>query len=319
MVVVSQGGRVVVAFNVWLRGLARHSGAKASLKREAWPSRYEIDQGVDPRRDANDNSSTTLIPFKLSSTENYRIWASAMKLALQARNKGLVYSENAANVWKELESTYDKVDESVIFNLLSKTNNVKQGGTLVADYYHRLNSLWREFDALTKLPKCVCEVKCSCDASKRYVYKRSSTHFKLGSTRGIPKTSSATELKMRATCFAAKSANNSKEVYKNNNNGTRCINVKIKSLLDAVGIIVAQVYVNTAHLEMFNEDMGDHIAKVLEILDSIKILSVDSHRLRMKVIPLPLVDDSKQWWISEGDGKITTWEELVEGFFCKFY
>nr|GEY77944.1 hypothetical protein [Tanacetum cinerariifolium] len=52
---------------------------------------------------------------------------------------------------------------------------------------------------------------------------------------------------------------------------------------------------------------------------SIKILSVDSHRLRMKVIPLPLVDDSKQWWISEGDGKITTWEELVEGFFCKFY
>ncbi|GKF53002.1 hypothetical protein Tco_0159912, partial [Tanacetum coccineum] len=29
-----------------------------------------------------------------------------------------------------------------------------------------LNSLWREFDALTKLPKCTCEVKCSCDASK---------------------------------------------------------------------------------------------------------------------------------------------------------
>ncbi|GKG12906.1 hypothetical protein Tco_0349866, partial [Tanacetum coccineum] len=30
----------------------------------------------------------------------------------------------------------------------------------------RLNSLWREFDALTKIPKYVCEVQCACDASK---------------------------------------------------------------------------------------------------------------------------------------------------------
>nr|GEW60239.1 ribonuclease H-like domain-containing protein [Tanacetum cinerariifolium] len=43
---------------------------------------------------------------------------------------------------------------------------VKQGGSLVASYYHRLNSLCREFEAMTKLPKCTCEVKCSCDASK---------------------------------------------------------------------------------------------------------------------------------------------------------
>ncbi|GJT29086.1 zf-CCHC domain-containing protein [Tanacetum coccineum] len=33
---------------------------------------------------------------------------------------GLVYSDNAADVWKELESTYDKVDGYVIFNLLQK-------------------------------------------------------------------------------------------------------------------------------------------------------------------------------------------------------
>ncbi|GKB21958.1 ribonuclease H-like domain-containing protein [Tanacetum coccineum] len=40
------------------------------------------------------------------------------------------------------------------------------GGSSVTEYYHRLNSLWREFDALTKLPKCTCEVKYSCNASK---------------------------------------------------------------------------------------------------------------------------------------------------------
>ncbi|GKE27944.1 hypothetical protein Tco_1443328 [Tanacetum coccineum] len=76
---------------------------------------------------------------------------------------------------------------------------------------------------------------------------------------------------------------------------------------------------NNAYHEMFDEDVVDHIAKVLELLDLIKISGVDSHRLRMKVFPLSLADDARQWWINEGEGKITTWEELVEKFFCKFY
>nr|GEU96009.1 paired amphipathic helix protein Sin3-like 2 isoform X1 [Tanacetum cinerariifolium] len=78
----------------------------------------------------------------------------SLKLALQARNKfGFV---------DELQETYDKVDGSVVYNLLQKVNTVKQGGCSVADYYHRLNSLWREFDALTKIPKCVCDGKDDC-------------------------------------------------------------------------------------------------------------------------------------------------------------
>ncbi|GJT50281.1 hypothetical protein Tco_0976438 [Tanacetum coccineum] len=31
---------------------------------------------------------------------------------------------------------------------------------------------------------------------------------------------------------------------------------------------------------------------------------------------------NEEWWItllSEGDGKVTTWEELIEKFFCRFY
>nr|GEU78694.1 hypothetical protein [Tanacetum cinerariifolium] len=195
-----------------------------------------LDTGNPLQIHANDNSSTTRIPFKLTRTENYRIWASAMKLALQTRNKysfvdgsclknaystsdvsSLVYSENATNVWKELVSTYDKVDGFVIFNLLQKNNNVKQGGTFVADYYHRLNSLWREFDALTKLSKCVCEVKCSCDASKELslhqdplpeVKDAYTTLSREESHRGIPEIFSATELKMSSTSFVAKPVNN---------------------------------------------------------------------------------------------------------------
>ncbi|GJX97105.1 hypothetical protein Tco_0352903 [Tanacetum coccineum] len=55
---------------------------------------------------------------------------------------------------------------------------------------------------------------------------------------------------------------------------------------------------SNAYCGMFDEDVVDHIAKVF---------------------PLSLADDARQWWIDEGDGKITTWKELVEKFFCKFY
>ncbi|GKA10844.1 hypothetical protein Tco_0690277 [Tanacetum coccineum] len=140
-----------------------------------------LDAGNPLHVQNSDNSSSIIIPFKILGTENYRIRSGALKLALQARNKycfvndtslkesyatSLMYSDNAATVWKELNETYDKVDGYVVYNLLQKNNSVKQGGSFVTNYYHRLNSLWREFDALTKLPKCTCEGKCSCDASK---------------------------------------------------------------------------------------------------------------------------------------------------------
>nr|GEW60505.1 retrovirus-related Pol polyprotein from transposon TNT 1-94 [Tanacetum cinerariifolium] len=76
---------------------------------------------------------------------------------------------------------------------------------------------------------------------------------------------------------------------------------------------------SNAYYRMFDEDVVDHIAKVLEILDLMKIPNVDTHQLRMKVFLLSLADDARQWWIEEGEGKITTWEELVEKFFYKFY
>ncbi|GKC47579.1 hypothetical protein Tco_1065301 [Tanacetum coccineum] len=68
-----------------------------------------------------------------------------------------------------------------------------------------------------------------------------------------------------------------------------------------------------------NEDVVDHIAKVLKMVDLIYLPGADSHQLRMKVFPLSLADDANEWWISEGNGKIITWEELVEKFFYRFY
>ncbi|GKD57319.1 ribonuclease H-like domain-containing protein [Tanacetum coccineum] len=166
---------------------------------------------------------------------------------------GLVYSENVGSVWKDLNETYDKVDGYVVYNLLQKIRSVKQGGSTVVDYYHRLNSLWREFDAITKLPKCVCPVKCSCAASTELALHQQlmklmqflmglddcyqpvrialltrdplpdvkdayATVSKEESYRGIPETSKAIDTKMNATSFAAKSYNQNKRGNTNNFN-----------------------------------------------------------------------------------------------------
>ncbi|GKC18593.1 hypothetical protein Tco_1020743 [Tanacetum coccineum] len=50
------------------------------------------------------------------------------------------------------------------------------------------------------------------------------------------------------------------------------------------------------------EDEVDHTAKVLKMVDLIYVPGVDSHQLRMKVFPLSLADDAKEWWISENWG-----------------
>nr|GEZ01134.1 hypothetical protein [Tanacetum cinerariifolium] len=71
--------------------------------------------------------------------------------------------------------------------------------------------------------------------------------------------------------------------------------------------------------ETYNDDVVEHIAKVLKVVDLIYVPGMDSHQLRMKIFPLLLGDDVREGWISKEEGKITTWEELVEKFFCRLY
>ncbi|XP_071728154.1 uncharacterized protein [Rutidosis leptorrhynchoides] len=70
---------------------------------------------------------------------------------------GQIYSKLASVVWEELKETYDKVDGSVLFNLEQKISLLTQNGTPVSDYYHKLNSLWKQYDILCKLPSCQCD------------------------------------------------------------------------------------------------------------------------------------------------------------------
>ncbi|GKA85258.1 hypothetical protein Tco_0806912 [Tanacetum coccineum] len=66
--------------------------------------------------------------------------------------------------------------------------------------------------------------------------------------------------------------------------------------------ILEELQKNTYH-GWIDEDVIDHIAKVLEIVDSIRVHGTDSHQLRMKIFPLSLTDEVRQWWIDEGEGK----------------
>ncbi|GKD74997.1 ribonuclease H-like domain-containing protein, partial [Tanacetum coccineum] len=188
-----------------------------------------------------DSNCASIVSLKLTGVDNYRIWASFMKLALQIKHKmgfingtcdrfdylasallleqwdrcnavvlnwilsslfqdvylGHVFYDNTANVWNELKETYDRVDDSIVFNLLQKINTLKQGGLPVSEYYHKLNSLWREFDILTKLTDCT------------YVARAELVdHGKLeDSHRGMPTSSVKTE-KPQVSAFVSRTNDN---------------------------------------------------------------------------------------------------------------
>ncbi|XP_035842124.1 uncharacterized protein LOC110922450 [Helianthus annuus] len=152
----------------------------------------------------SDSSALTIVSIKLKGTENYTVWASAMKLALEAKNKygfidgkcekpkdddvlsaqwdrcnsvvltwllnsiseelflGQVFSKLASEVWNDLKESFYKVDGSVVYDLYKKINNISQNGSSVADYYNRLTTMWKQFDAMLHLPSC------SCQAAKDY-------------------------------------------------------------------------------------------------------------------------------------------------------
>ncbi|GKE44557.1 ribonuclease H-like domain-containing protein, partial [Tanacetum coccineum] len=69
---------------------------------------------------------------------------------------GQIFTKRAKHIWEELRENYDKVDESVTFSLHHKIHTLSQNGSSIADYYHMLNALWKQFDALIELPRCTC-------------------------------------------------------------------------------------------------------------------------------------------------------------------
>ncbi|GJZ85879.1 hypothetical protein Tco_0651218 [Tanacetum coccineum] len=66
-------------------------------------------------------------------------------------------------------------------------------------------------------------------------------------------------------------------------------------------------------------DVIDYIAKVLEILEWIKIPNVDKNQLQLHVFLISLSERAKEWWDYEIKGTVITWKELSKKFFHKYY
>ncbi|GJT98506.1 reverse transcriptase domain-containing protein [Tanacetum coccineum] len=64
-------------------------------------------------------------------------------------------------------------------------------------------------------------------------------------------------------------------------------------------------------------DVTDHIARVLEITEWIKIPNMYKDKLRLHVFSKSLIGDAKKWWNDEGT--TTTWKELYDKFLDKYY
>ena len=63
----------------------------------------------------------------------------------------IVYSTNAATVWKDLCERYDKIDGSHIFQLHKEIATISQGISTISVYFSRLRELWVEYDRLVPM------------------------------------------------------------------------------------------------------------------------------------------------------------------------
>ncbi|GJR20011.1 ribonuclease H-like domain-containing protein [Tanacetum coccineum] len=124
----------------------------------------------------NDSVALTVVSVKLKGTENYQVWSCAMLLALEGKSKTRFIDGSCrrSNTDEVLGRQWDRVndvvlgwilnsiseelflDASVTFSLHHKIHTLSQNGSSIADYYHKLNALWKQFDALIKLPRCTC-------------------------------------------------------------------------------------------------------------------------------------------------------------------
>ncbi|GJZ39120.1 ribonuclease H-like domain-containing protein [Tanacetum coccineum] len=130
-----------------------------------------LDLGNPLHLQNNDFTSSTIISVKLSGTENYRVWAGEMKLAINTRNKtafidgtcvksAYANSIPLSNQWERCNSIVlswllNYVSEDLYLGQIFSNNAAKVWAELKETY----DKLDGEFDIITKLPKCSCAAR----------------------------------------------------------------------------------------------------------------------------------------------------------------
>nr|XP_009791432.1 PREDICTED: uncharacterized protein LOC104238690 [Nicotiana sylvestris] len=60
---------------------------------------------------------------------------------------GMVYADNAQDIWEDLKERFNKVDRSRSFSLHQEIVRLTLGTTFVATYFEKLKELWVELEA----------------------------------------------------------------------------------------------------------------------------------------------------------------------------
>nr|GEY15804.1 hypothetical protein [Tanacetum cinerariifolium] len=106
----------------------------------------------------SDFNSNTIIYVKLTGTENYKVWAATMKLAIKTKNKtgfldGTCLKSTYANS-APLSNQWERCNSMVLSWLLNSVSEELFLSQIFSD-----NASERGFDIMTKLPKCSCAAR----------------------------------------------------------------------------------------------------------------------------------------------------------------
>ncbi|GJX99805.1 ribonuclease H-like domain-containing protein [Tanacetum coccineum] len=131
-----------------------------------------------------------------------------------------VYTKTAFEILNELKETYDKVYGFVVFNLHKNIHSLNQNGSTLADYYNKLNSLWKQFDVMVGLPSYKGYLAIRNNLLTRESLPSIKTAFYvISGEESHRNVTSAVTTKPAATAFAAKSFDNKKK-FNNNYKGS---------------------------------------------------------------------------------------------------
>ncbi|XP_035838049.1 uncharacterized protein LOC110900632 [Helianthus annuus] len=119
----------------------------------------------------SDSSAWTIVSIKLKGTGNYVVWSSAMKLALEAKNKYGFIDGKCENSKDDdvLANQWDRCNSVVLTWLLNSISEELFLGQVFSKLasevwtdLKELTTMWKQFDAMLHLPSC------SCQAAKDY-------------------------------------------------------------------------------------------------------------------------------------------------------
>ncbi|GJZ36207.1 hypothetical protein Tco_0582024 [Tanacetum coccineum] len=104
-----------------------------------------------------------------------------------------------------------------------------------------------------------------------------------------------------------------------NGNGEHTNSPMITNSKLEIGDEFLKILQDNAFNGMDGGDVTDHIAKVLEFTEWIKMPNVEKNILRLHVFSKSLRGDAEKWWNDEINGTTITWSELNDKFFHKYY